>query len=231
MCKSVAEGGQRCATHLRPAYLKAIAPALQKPNLDLGEQVRLASSAVAYATTVSGIRGIEEDILKFALAGKHDVAEVLKFSLEEGEVQRHETQKLEAIILNTQSGQQFAVYLMGTATAMGLPLRTAYEQVMSIANEYVSNFLTESKSSDPAFNEYCRSFAEAFSHTAIETALDIYNQSASAEQISELLESRTEELGERISVSQADFDTAFKALAEESLPDLGKYQGPSSTTE
>lgn len=228
MCKSVAEGGQRCATHLRPVYLKAIAPALQKPSLDLGEQVRLASSAVAYATTVSGIKGIEEDILKFALAGKHEVVEVLKFSLEEGKVQRHETQKLEAIILNTQSGQQFAVYLMTTATEMGLPLRTAYEQVMSIANEYVSNFLAESKSSDPAFNEYCRSFAEAFSRTAIVTALDIYNQSASAEQISELLESRTEELSEKISVSQADFDIAFRALAEESLPDLGKNQGPSN---
>lgn len=219
------EGGQRCATHLRPDYLKAVATATEKPEFDLREQVRLSSAAVAYATTPSGMRGIEGDIVKFTLAGKTDIAEILKFSLEEGHVQRRATQRREDIILNTQSGQLFAVYMMENAPAIGLPLQVAYEQVGAIATEYVHKFLAEIQSQDVEFIEHCKAFAEAFSRSAIATALDIYSQTATPEQISELLESRSNDLEENFNLSQADFDVAFKELAENSLPDLGKYKG------
>ena len=54
MCKSAAEGGQRCATHTRPAFQRALATA-NTP----GHEVEFDNAAIEHATTKAGREEVE----------------------------------------------------------------------------------------------------------------------------------------------------------------------------
>jgi len=58
MCRSKAEGGQRCATHLRPAYEKAL---LDYYNSNISPKI-LIKDVIAFATTKSGASEINAKI-------------------------------------------------------------------------------------------------------------------------------------------------------------------------
>lgn len=113
MCKSQAEGGQRCASHTRPAYTEAMTaymnratskPADSAEQIDyLWDQTReLVRAATLYATTKKGIEEIEAEIKKLAKEEEEEgvdnlaLIENLMFALGEGKKQRIVTKAVEA---------------------------------------------------------------------------------------------------------------------------------------
>ena len=85
MCSSIAEGGLRCAAHTRPGYLAAIKPLTLGATLDRGQKALLEIAATAYSSTPNGVKQVREDATKYARARKHEIAAILRSSIEEGE--------------------------------------------------------------------------------------------------------------------------------------------------
>lgn len=85
MCKSISEGGLRCAAHTRPGYLAAIKPLTLGETLDKGQKALLEVAATAYASTPNGIKQVKEDVTKYARSRKHEIAAILRRATEEGE--------------------------------------------------------------------------------------------------------------------------------------------------
>lgn len=85
MCKSISEGGLRCAAHTRPGYLAAIKPLTLGVTLDKGQKALLGVASTAYASTPNGIKQVREDATKYARSRKHEIAAILRNAVEEGE--------------------------------------------------------------------------------------------------------------------------------------------------
>ena len=64
MCKSISEGGMRCAAHTRPGYLSAMKPLALGATHDKGQKALLEVAAVAYASTPNGVKQVREDATK-----------------------------------------------------------------------------------------------------------------------------------------------------------------------
>lgn len=83
MCKSIAEGGLRCASHTRPAYATALA-AVRSGTLEVNNQFTFAEAAQAYAATPAGRKAATADIQALRAEGKDVAATVLAESVERG---------------------------------------------------------------------------------------------------------------------------------------------------
>ena len=92
MCKSIAEGGQRCAGHTRENYLKGVPGT---PNWW--------DAAIAYASTPEGAARVKADRKHFVDTGFYDLAGALKSALQMGESHRaanRETARLVRALTN-----------------------------------------------------------------------------------------------------------------------------------
>lgn len=204
MCKSIAEGGQRCATHLRPGYLRALEPALNQSSLTYEQQILLGASAIPYATTLKGIDIINADILRFLTHSKPEIAEILRISLIEGAKQREVIKEKEAIIKAKTDGYEFGTFLMTSGEEQGAPLAEVYKIVTEAASEIYSEFKNSPVDTDRE-RATLDALAEHTYKSVLSGALDFFNQKATPEQISELLEGRTAVISEDIKISSKDF--------------------------
>lgn len=85
MCKSLAEGGQRCAAHTRPVYersVTALVEAGDSPTLDMLET--LEAAATEYASTSEGMERVTLDLARTEAHGKWDYAALLRAALTKG---------------------------------------------------------------------------------------------------------------------------------------------------
>ena len=204
MCNSVAEGGQRCATHLRPGYLRALEPAINQSSVTYEQQILLGAAAIPYATTLKGMEVINADILRFLTQSKPEIAEVLRISLIEGAKQREVIKEKEAIIKAKKDGYQFGAFLMTMGEEQGAELTEVYKVVTETAAQIYSEFKNYPFETErERINQ--ESIAEYTYKSVLSGALDLFNQKATAQQISELLEDRTEFISEDIKISTKDF--------------------------
>ena len=183
MCKSRAEGGQRCATHTRPKYLEAISPAETKDTLEFDEQILLGAATVPYATTIKGIRVIKDDIERFDAEGKIEVAAILRIALNEGIKQREETKEIELQIYCHVEAHRIAEGCLEMCYESGFTLWEAYKKVNEIADSLVENITLEatvSKISLEVANERIR-LSENISRHIKSLVLDFYASAASSE--------------------------------------------------
>lgn len=85
MCRSKAEGGQRCAAHTRPLYEGWLEVVKEKP-MDSTALVEFSSAAREHATTVKGAEEIEKEIPGLPKLS----AAILQDALVKGKVMRDE---------------------------------------------------------------------------------------------------------------------------------------------
>lgn len=83
MCKSIAEGGLRCASHTRPAYVAALAAARTGP-LEAASQLALAEAAQAYAATPTGFKAAARDVETLRTEDKVVAAAVIDEAMSRG---------------------------------------------------------------------------------------------------------------------------------------------------
>jgi hypothetical protein len=184
MCKSRAEGGQRCAPHTRPDYLRVLAPAEEKTNLNSEEKIVLGYHAIAYATTTEGMHAIDEDISRFDTDGKYEVAAILRISRNEGLRQRAVSLEVETSIRCKNMGREIAQRSMDLSRGAGLTNWQAYKQTQSILRE-ISEQATETTVPSGIFNKrqyaYLKTIGEQVQKEALAFALGIYNANATEE--------------------------------------------------
>lgn len=99
MCKSIAEGGQRCAAHTRPAYEAAVRQLVAGP-VDVAALEALERAAADYASTGEGQTRLAEAVAKTESIGRWDEAAVLRAALAKGrlhaEAARETARQIEA---------------------------------------------------------------------------------------------------------------------------------------
>ena len=189
MCKSRADGGQRCATHTRPKYLEALTPAENKSELEFDEQILLGAATVPYATTLKGIKAITEDIERFDAEGKIEVAAILRIALNEGRKQREETKELEMQIYCHREAHMITAGCLQHCYESGLNLWDSYKKVNEIADQLLENIGLESQADNasPELTAYRIKIAQIISRTMKNLALDFYASAASNEEVSAAL--------------------------------------------
>lgn len=111
MCKSQAEGGQRCASHTKVGYDQKLTSFLNRASSsrdDLQNQSQdLLEAATLYATTKKGIAVVEENISRFSEEeGKAFLVETLNKALVAGKEQRAIMKEVEAQIAAAKRPQE-----------------------------------------------------------------------------------------------------------------------------
>jgi hypothetical protein len=86
MCKLKSEGGLRCASHTRPAYVTALREQMESDTLESSEET-LRKAAEAYCSTPSGYSAVENEIERLETSGNLDTAAVLRTARERGHAQ------------------------------------------------------------------------------------------------------------------------------------------------
>ena len=97
VCKSIAEGGQRCAGHTRPVFDAALmdyrSPYLRKmradirgrePDNDVGAEDRLADTAAQYASTKEGAVTVAAEMRNAGERGRFEEEAILRNALSKG---------------------------------------------------------------------------------------------------------------------------------------------------
>ena len=95
MCKSQAEGGQRCATHTRIAYDNKMAEIVGRGSYLGSDAENLVKAATLYATTKKGIAVIEADLERFSEGSNIALIDDLTRALAAGKEQRAITKEVE----------------------------------------------------------------------------------------------------------------------------------------
>lgn len=85
MCRSIADGGLRCAAHTRPGYLAAMKPLTLGESLTTAQKSLLEVAATAYASTPNGVKQVREDAVKYASLRKPVITAILRRAVTEGE--------------------------------------------------------------------------------------------------------------------------------------------------
>lgn len=86
MCKSLAEGGMRCAAHTRPAYVRALAQVAANPASDTDSLEAFGHAARAYAATPTGYKAVLKEVEERTNAGQIELATLLEISARNGEM-------------------------------------------------------------------------------------------------------------------------------------------------
>ena len=189
MCTSKSQGGQRCATHMRPKYLEALLPAEDKDTLEFSEQILLGAATIPYATTLKGIKAIQEDIARFTEEGKIEVSVILGIALKEGLKQRDETKELELQLYCHDEAYGITEACLNNGFECGLTLWESYKNVTEIADQLVENITLESaiEKVAPEIATYRIRIAQNISYTMKQLALDYYAYAASTDEVSQAL--------------------------------------------
>lgn len=193
MCKSRADGGQRCATHTRPEYLKTLAPAEQDRELTFEEKILLGAASISYATTIKGAKAILEDIAKFNELGKMEVAAILRIAMLEGQKQREQIKEAEMLIYCDREGYNLATILLVKSGQEGLNRWEAYQKVCEAAanmKEEIQKEIMEEVGVPQIIRQQRLFVADKVTKVMVAVALDYYAQSATTEDIGVALSER-----------------------------------------
>lgn len=83
MCKSIAEGGMRCAAHTRPAYAAKLAELRSVTEITQEDHAAFTEAARAYAATPTGSKAVAADIEALADSNP-DLSEALRAAATQG---------------------------------------------------------------------------------------------------------------------------------------------------
>lgn len=106
MCKSIAEGGLRCAHHTRPAYLESLKKFQKDGNASTIES--LSVNATKYAATPSGAKAIQQTLI--ADGTSDALRDVLSDALARGQREYEENKELTADIDNRSRGTSISLW-------------------------------------------------------------------------------------------------------------------------
>ena len=113
MCKSIAEGGLRCAAHTRKGYIAAIKPVLEGEKLTPTQVSVLYTTATAYASTPKGQEAVQADIEHFTKKRNKEIVNILSISAKNGEESYLNAKEATAIISNEVLRQEVTEWAAG----------------------------------------------------------------------------------------------------------------------
>jgi hypothetical protein len=97
MCKSLAEGGMRCAAHTRPAFTRSLNSAVANPH-DVDTISNLENAAIAYAATPTGQKAVMAEARAQGNAGQMELASLLHAAAVRGEADYQASKEATRII-------------------------------------------------------------------------------------------------------------------------------------
>lgn len=113
MCKSIAEGGLRCAAHTRKGYVSALKPVLDGEKITPAQVSVLYIIATAYASTPRGQEAVQADIEHFSKKRNKEMVNILSISAKNGQESYEKAKEATAIISNEVLRQEVTEWASG----------------------------------------------------------------------------------------------------------------------